>query len=32
VESIIDEFLNREHRLPEQLREYAASARSGCVL
>jgi hypothetical protein len=32
VESIIDEFLERERHLRYPLREYAHSARSGCVL
>ena len=32
VESIIDEFLKRQRHLPPSLREYADSARCGCVL
>lgn len=31
VESIVDEFLERERHLPDRLREYACAARSGCV-
>jgi hypothetical protein len=32
VRSIIDEFLEREPHIRAELREYASSARSGCVL